>query len=89
MGVLEWSLGHTDRDEILRIFIAQGAYNLFIEAERGTTQLDGWSGVRAGTRIVMSAVFEQQRSREEYMCPRPQCRAWNKCNEADNGWIDW
>ena len=68
MGVLEWSLGHTNRDEILRIFIAQGAYDLFIGAERGTIQLDGWSGARAGTRIVMSALFEQSLSGHETLC---------------------
>jgi hypothetical protein len=89
MGVLEWSLGHTNRDEVLRSFIGRGAYDLINETERGTTQLDGWSGVRAGTRIVLSTVFEQSRTKAEYMCPRPQCREWNDCNEADDGWIDW
>ena len=89
MGILEWTLGHTDKDEVLRSFIARGAYDLYIEAERGTIQLDGWSGVRAGTRIVMSAIFEQSRSEEEYRCPRPQCMAWNDCKVVDNGWIDW
>ena len=90
MGILEWTLGRTDKDEVLRSFIARGAYDLYIEAERGIIQLDEWSGLRAGTRIIMSAIFEQPRSEEEYMCPRPQCKAWNDCKGADtNGWIDW
>lgn len=89
MGVLGWSFGHTDRDGVLRDFIARGAYDLYIEAGTGTTQLDRWSRVRAGTKIVMSAVFEQSRSKETYECPRPGCGAWNNFQEANDGWIDW
>jgi len=89
MGVLESYFGETDRDEVLRDFIGRGAYDLYIEAETSTTRLTGWSGVRSGMRIVMSAVFEQTRDEEEYRCPRPRCRAWNECQEANDGWIDW
>ena len=70
MGILQWTLGRTDKDEVLRSFIARGAYDLYIEAERGSIiHLDGRSGLQAGTRIIMSAVFEQSRRKEEYMCP--------------------
>jgi hypothetical protein len=90
MGVLECYFGETKRDGVLRDFIARGAYDLYIEGEIGTTQLVGWSGVQPGTRIVMSAVFEQSRNAEEYRCPRPQCKAWNNdWKEANDGWIDW
>jgi len=89
MDVLGCYFGETNRDGILHDFIVRGAYDLHIEAETGTTQLVGWSGVRPGTRLVMSAVFEQSRSVAEYRCPRPQCRAWNDCKEANDGWIDW
>ena len=89
MAVLGSYLRETDRDEILRDFIIRGAYDLHIEGEPGTTQLVGWSVIRPGTRIVMSAVFEQLLYVEEYRCPRPQCTAWNDCKEANDGWIDW
>ena len=89
MTVLGSYFGETDRDGVLRDFVVRGAYDLYIEAETGATQLVRWSGVRPGTRIVMSAVFEQSRYDEQYRCPRPQCKAWNKCKEANDGWIDW
>jgi len=89
MGVLEYYFGETNRDEVLRDFIARGAYDLYIEVEPGTTQLVGWSRIRPGTRIVMSAVFEQLLYIDEYRCPRPQCKAWNVSKETNKGWIDW
>ena len=91
MDVFEcyFKFGKEDRDRILHDFIVRGAYDLYIEGETDTTQLIGWSGVRPGTRIVMSAVFEQKRNLEQYRCPRPQCKAWNDCKEAKDGWIEW
>jgi len=44
MAVLECYFGETNRDEILRDFIVRGAYDLYIEAETGTTELVRWSG---------------------------------------------
>ena len=89
MGILGCYFGETDRDRILRDFIVRDAYDLYIEGETGAPQLVRWSGVRPGTRIVMSAIFEQSRSVEAYRCPRPQCKAWNNYQEANDGWIDW
>ena len=77
------------RDKVLRHFVARGAYNLYTETGTSTTVLNRWYGVGEGSRIIMSAVFEQERRGEEYMCPRPQCHAWNIYKEANDGWIDW
>ncbi|KAF9067288.1 hypothetical protein BDP27DRAFT_1328989 [Rhodocollybia butyracea] len=81
-------IGDANRNQVLLDFVGRGAYEFYIEEGTGITQLDRWSGVQAGTRIIMTAVFEQPRHRDQYKCPRPQCQAWNDCKEVKNGWID-
>jgi len=88
MGILEWCFKYDNRDRVLRNFIARGAYDLYIETNSGTSHLDESSRVRAGMRIIMSAIFEQSRESGQYKCPRPQCGKWNDCQEASDGWVN-
>jgi hypothetical protein len=91
MGVLKcYFLKDASRDRVMHDFIARGAYTLHLQTGTGTTELDGWYGVQAGMKIIISAVFEQVIfSDKHYRCPRPQCRAWTECKKVNDGWIEW
>jgi hypothetical protein len=87
MGVLNSYFGDEEKDRVLRHFMDRRAYDLYIEGETGTTQINEWPRVRPGTRIVMSVVVEQACLYQHYRCPR--CKCQNKYKEANDGWIDW
>ncbi|KAF9072655.1 hypothetical protein BDP27DRAFT_1418003 [Rhodocollybia butyracea] len=56
MRVLASYFEDTNRDEVLRGFINQEAYELYIKDGTDVTQLERWGEVQAGTRIIMTAV---------------------------------
>jgi hypothetical protein len=86
MRFLECDFKSGKKDRILRHFMGQGAYDLFIEDGTITTQLDGWSRIRPGMRIIMSIVLENSLFGDDYKCPR--CKIWNNHKEENDGWID-
>jgi len=86
MRFLECDFKSGKKDRILRHFMGQGAYDLFIEDGTSTTQLDGWSRIRPGMRIIMSIVLENSLFGDDYKCPR--CKIWNNHKEENDGWID-
>lgn len=92
MAVLgSYFLSDSKKNKALRYFISQGTYDFCIEADTGTIQLNEWSQVQAGRKIIMRVIFEQtvDYEEDECQCPRPTCRAWNNKRVSQNGWIVW
>lgn len=85
-------LGREEKDAVIRHYLDQNQYDLFIDDNSALTLLN-WSSsrIQGGERIVMTAILTQWLvgPAREYECPRCKAKIIMGRPDLNSPWITW